>query len=77
MAIILLMIIIVVSIIGIVSAFKATNGYENLSCASGIVLDDLINGNVSFYGDSIFFTGIRTLDTQLRNLNAKISSLNT
>jgi hypothetical protein len=62
----MLLIVLVASIIAIVSSFKAKNSYDDVACSSGIILDDLINGNVSYTDSSLFFTGIRTLDTQLR-----------
>ncbi len=76
-AIILLLIVFVCSIIGIASKYKAKSEYEDFACASGVVLDDLANGNVSFTDSSIFFVGIRTIDTELRALNNKINGLNT
>ena len=62
-AVLLFLIVLVASIIGISSKYKAGAGYDDAACAGGIFLDDLANGNVSYYDSGVFFTGIRTLDT--------------
>ena len=72
----LLLVILVTSIVGIASRFKAQRNYEEVACSTGVVLDDVINGNVSFTDPEVYFTGVRTLDTQLRDMNAKINQLN-
>lgn len=60
-SLILLLIILVTSIVGIASHFKAKANYDEVSCASGVVIDDIINGNVSFTDSSNYFSGIRTV----------------
>ena len=48
-----------------------------MSCAAGVVFDDLINGNVSYYNANNFFSGVRTINLQLVDLNSKLTNLNT
>lgn len=48
-----------------------------MSCAAGVVFDDIINGNVSYYNGNNFFSGVRTINLQLVDLNSKINTLNT
>ena len=45
------------------------------SCATSIILDDLLNGNVTQDGSS-FFLGLKQLDTQLDHLNTNLSTIN-
>jgi|JI9StandDraft_1071089.scaffolds.fasta_scaffold350257_2 hypothetical protein len=45
------------------------------SCASSIILDDIINGNVTIDGSS-FFLGLQQLDTQLANLQGNLTTIN-
>lgn len=45
-------------------------------CASSIIIDDLLNGNVTVDGSS-FFTGLIQLNTQLRHLNGNLTAINT
>jgi hypothetical protein len=51
---------------------KAMN---SMSCASSIILDDIINGNVTSSGSN-FFLGLKQLDTQLGNLNGNLTTIN-
>lgn len=53
-----------------------TNSLDSMTCASSIVLDDLLNGNVTTDGSS-FFTGLTQLNIQLGYLNGNLSSINT
>lgn len=46
-----------------------------MTCATSIVLDDLINGNVTTDGSS-FFAGLIQLDTQLGYLNGNLTAIN-
>jgi hypothetical protein len=62
--------------IGLISSFKSVTNYNDIACSSGIVIDDLINGNVSFINRRNFFVGFSTFDTQLRLVNSSIDSLN-
>lgn len=47
-----------------------------MNCAKSIMLDDLLNGNVTDDASS-FFSGLKQIDTQLGYLNGNISSINT
>ncbi len=47
-----------------------------MTCASSIVLDDLLNGNVTTDGSS-FFTGLNQLYVQLGYLDGNLTSINT
>lgn len=60
-SLILLLVILVTSIVGIASHFKAKASYDEVSCASGVVIDDVTNGNVSFTDSTNYFSGIRTV----------------
>lgn len=73
---VLLLIILVTSIVGISSHFKAKANYNEVACSSGFVIDDLINGNVSFTDSSSFFSGIKTVYNQLNYMNQSIVALN-
>ena len=46
----------------------------SMGCASSIILDDLLNGNVTTDGSS-FFVGLKQLDTQLGNLNSNLTTI--
>jgi len=46
----------------------------SMGCASSIILDDLLNGNVTTDGSS-FFVGLNQLDTQLGNLNSNLTTI--
>lgn len=74
--IILLVTILVTSIVGISSKFKADKNYNEVACATGVIFDDLIYGNISLTTPKTYFKGVRNLDTELRNMNNKISVLN-
>lgn len=76
-SLILLLIILVTAIVGISSKFKALAVYEDTACVTGVLLDDVTNGNVSFTDPMKYFTGVRTIDTKLREMNSKITTLNT
>ena len=52
-----------------------TTTYNSVSCASSIILDDILNGNVTLDGSS-FFVGLNQFYTQLGYLNANLSSIN-
>jgi hypothetical protein len=41
------------------------------------LVDDITNGNVSLADSSLYFTGVRTIDTELRALSAKVVNLDT
>lgn len=47
-----------------------------MSCAASIVLDDLMNGNVTTDGTS-FFAGLNQIKTQLGYLNGNLTAINT
>ena len=53
-----------------------TDSIGNMNCAKSIMLDDLLNGNVTDDASS-FFSGLKQIDTQLGYLNGNISSINT
>ena len=76
-SLILLLIILVTSIVGIASHFKAKANYDEVACASGVVIDDVTNGNVSFTDSTNYFSGIRTVYNELYDMNQKILILNT
>lgn len=61
---------------GISSHFKAKANYDEVACSSGFVIDDLINGNVSFTDSSNFFSGIKTVYNELNFMNQSIVALN-
>lgn len=52
-----------------------TSTYNSVSCASSIILDDILNGNVTLDGTS-FFVGLNQFYTQLGNLNTNLTSIN-
>ena len=52
------------------------NTMQSVSCATSIIFDDVINGNVTQDGSS-FFLGLNQLHTQLGNLNGNMSTINT
>lgn len=72
----MLLIILITSIVGIASHFKAKANYDEVACASGVVIDDVINGNVSFTDSSNYFSGVRTVYNQLYQMNQNIIQLN-
>ena len=47
----------------------------SVSCATSIIFDDVLNGNVTNDASS-FFMGLRQLDTQLGNLNSNMTTIN-
>ncbi len=47
---------------------------SSTSCASAIILDDIINGNVSTSGK--FFSGLKQIDTQLGYLDGNLTTVN-
>ena len=47
----------------------------SVSCSTSIILDDIINGNVTLDASS-FFLGLNQLNTQLGNLNGNLTSIN-
>ena len=49
--------------------------YNSVSCASSMILDDIINGNVTINGSS-FFVGLNQFYTQLGYLNTNLTSIN-
>ena len=53
-----------------------TSAFNSVSCASSIILDDILNGNVTTDGSS-FFVGLNQLYTQLGYLSTNLSSINT
>jgi hypothetical protein len=73
---ILLVTILVTSIVGISSKFKTDKNYNEVACATGVIFDNLIYGNVSLTTPTTYFKGLRNLDTELTNMNSKISVLN-
>jgi hypothetical protein len=73
---IFLTIIFVTSIVGISSKFKADKNYNEVACAAGVILDDFIYGNVSLTTPKTYFKGVRNIDTELRQINNKITLLN-
>lgn len=48
---------------------------SRMSCASAVMLDDIINGNVTTNGLS-FFSGLKQIDTQLSYLNSNLTTIN-
>jgi hypothetical protein len=60
-SLILLFIIIATSIIGIATSYKAIKSYDYTACGAGIIIDDLINGNVSVRNSSMYFTGLKAI----------------
>ena len=48
---------------------------DAVSCSSSIILDDIINGNVTTDGQS-FFLGLTQLDSQLANLDGNLTTIN-
>jgi hypothetical protein len=52
-----------------------TSTYKSVSCASSIIFDDILNGNVTLDGSS-FFVGLIQFYTQLGNLNTNLASIN-
>lgn len=52
-----------------------TSTYNSVSCASSIILYDILNGNVTLDGSS-FFVGLNQFYTQLGNLNTNLTSIN-
>ena len=48
---------------------------SDLGCSVSIILDDVLNGNVTQDG-SAFFVGLKTFLTQNANLNGNISNIN-
>jgi hypothetical protein len=71
-----LTIIFVTSIVGISSKFKADKNYNEVACAAGVIFDDFIYGNVSLTTPKTYFKGVRNIDTELRQMNNKITLLN-
>lgn len=61
--------------LGLISSFKSNINLNDIACSSGIFIDDLINGNVSFVNNKDFFVGFSTFDSQLSLLNSSIISL--
>jgi len=49
--------------------------FSNISCATAVFVDDILNGNTTSNG-SAFFTGLNTLSGQLTSLNSSLSSIN-
>ena len=52
-----------------------TTTYNSVSCASSMILDDILNGNVTMNGSS-FFVGLNQFYTQLGYLNTNLTSIN-
>jgi hypothetical protein len=52
-----------------------SNSLDSMTCASSIVLDDLMNGNVTTGGSS-FFAGLNQINVQLGYLNGNLTSIN-
>jgi len=61
---------------GLSQASLISSSITSLSCATSIVLDDILNGNVTTNGNS-FFVGLNQLYLQLGYLNNNLSSINT
>jgi hypothetical protein len=59
-----------------VKADALTSGISNLACSSAILIDDMINGNVTNDGTT-FFIGMSPLSNQIDVLNSNIGSINT
>ena len=52
-----------------------SSSLDSMTCASSIVLDDLMNGNVTTDGTS-FFAGLNQIRTQLGHLSGNLSAIN-
>jgi hypothetical protein len=52
-----------------------TSTFNSVSCASSMILDDILNGNVTSDGSS-FFVGLNQLHTQLGHLSANLTAIN-
>jgi hypothetical protein len=52
-----------------------SNSLDSMTCATSIVLDDLINGNVTIDGSS-FFAGLTQINVQLGYLDGNLTAIN-
>ena len=67
--------VLIAGITGVAKAGDLESSMKAVSCSLAITFDDLINGNVSTAGT--YFMGIRTLETQLGDLNTNIDAIGT
>lgn len=71
---ILLGLVIATSIPGLTQASKLSDSIQTMECGVGLVMDDLLNGNITTDQTS-FFSGTNTLVTLLRSLNNTIDDI--
>jgi hypothetical protein len=54
--------------------YKVTSSYSKISCATAVVIDDVLNGNIS-YGGKSFFAGVNSLKTLMIELKNNIDQI--
>ncbi len=59
---------------GFSKANSFANGLGDMACASSIMFDDIVNGNVTLDGQN-FFIGVNNLITEVGNLNANLGDI--
>ncbi len=59
---------------GFSKANSFANGLGDMACASSIMFDDIVNGNVTLDGQN-FFIGVENLITEVNNLNTSIGNI--
>lgn len=63
------------SYLGLSQASIISSSINSMSCATSIVMDDILNGNVTTNGSS-FFVGLNQLNLQLGYLNGNLTAIN-
>ena len=74
--ILLLLLLIIVCAIGLSKASSFKKGVSDLQCASSMLFDDVVNGNVTADGQS-FFTGITMLVNSITDLGNNMATIKT
>ena len=72
--ILLLLLVVIVSAIGLSKASTFKDGLSDIQCSLSLMLDDVVNGNVTTSGSS-FFIGVDPLITQITALNTSINAI--
>lgn len=73
--VLLLLLIIIVSAMGISKASTFKEGLGDIQCSLSMMLDDVVNGNVTTSGS--YFIGVDPLITEVGRLNSNVGSLTT
>jgi hypothetical protein len=72
--ILLLLLIIIVSAMGISKAGTFKEGLGDIQCSLSMMLDDVVNGNLTTTGK--YFIGVEPLITQITTLNSNVNTVN-